>query len=162
MLCIKYKVIYIDCSKWAISCSFKALSLFSILVLASWYYKRHKWTVLKSRKLAYWAATRWVKQCLYMCLVYNLNNLIVYLAQAHILLIIWQYNCFFINTILFLTLKCQSYYFEVAVINKGIFATKSNFLYWTSFHRSGYLCKRALLLTIQAQYSNSFLNMFQQ
>ncbi|XP_028410030.1 cytochrome c1, heme protein, mitochondrial-like [Dendronephthya gigantea] len=36
----------------------KALSIFSILVLASWYYKRHKWSVLKSRKLAYWAASR--------------------------------------------------------------------------------------------------------
>ena len=36
----------------------KALSLFSFLVIASWYYKRHKWSVLKSRKLAYWAASR--------------------------------------------------------------------------------------------------------
>ncbi|CAB4028134.1 cytochrome c1, heme, mitochondrial-like [Paramuricea clavata] len=36
----------------------KALSIFSILVLASWYYKRHKWSVLKSRKLAYWATSR--------------------------------------------------------------------------------------------------------
>ncbi|WP_411027163.1 cytochrome c1, partial [Salmonella sp. s54925] len=36
----------------------KALSIFSLLAIASWYYKRHKWTVMKSRKIAYWKPSR--------------------------------------------------------------------------------------------------------
>lgn len=31
----------------------KALTILSIIMFITWYYKRHKWTVLKSRKVVY-------------------------------------------------------------------------------------------------------------